>query len=174
MDETWIYHFTLESNWQLAEWTTASENHPKWSKTQTSAGKVLASVFWDVQDILLIDYLENRRTINSEHYRALVHLKEEIAKKKWPKWRRKKYSFTKTMHHVTSQLQWWQNYMNCPLNCFRTHPILQIWSPATNGCLQTSKECSRERDLAPVKWYQKLRHILRPKKNSSTKMASNC
>ena len=25
------------------------------------------------------------------------------------------------------------------------HTILQIWSPVTTGCLQTSKECSRER-----------------------------
>ena len=48
---------------------------------QTSAGKVLASVFWDAQGILFIDYLEKRRTINNEYYIALsVHLKEEIAK----------------------------------------------------------------------------------------------
>ena len=49
---------------------------------QTSAGKVLASVFWDVQSILVINYLEKRRTIDSKYYIAsLVHLKEEIAKK---------------------------------------------------------------------------------------------
>ena len=49
---------------------------------QTSAGKVLASVFWDVQGILFINYLEQERTINSECYIALlVCLKEEIAKK---------------------------------------------------------------------------------------------
>ena len=59
------------------------------------------------------------------------------------KWRRRKCSFTKTMHRVTSQSQRWQNYMNCTSNCFRTHPILQIWLPATTGCLQTSKECSK-------------------------------
>ena len=40
------------------------------------------------------------------------------------KWRRKKCSFTKTMHRVTSQSQWWQNYMNCTLNCFYTCPDL--------------------------------------------------
>ena len=68
------------------------------------------------------------------------------------------------MHRVTNQLQGWQNYMNCSLNCFCMHPILQIWLPATTGCLQTSKEWSRERDLAPMKkWYRKLRHILKPK-----------
>ena len=61
----------------------AGEICPKWPKTQISAGKVLASVFWDVQGILFINYVEKRRTINSNYYyiALLVHLKEEITKK---------------------------------------------------------------------------------------------
>ena len=83
MDETWICHFTSESNRQSAKWTAADESRQKWSKTRTSAGKVLATVFWDAQVILFIDYLEKGRTTNSEYYIALlVCLKEEIAKKK--------------------------------------------------------------------------------------------
>ena len=66
MDETWIHHFTLKSNCQSAEWTAVGESHPKPSKIQTSAGKVLASVFWNAQDILFISYLEKGRTINSK------------------------------------------------------------------------------------------------------------
>ena len=58
------------------------ESYPKQPKMQTSAGKVLASIFWAVQGILFIGYLEKERTINSEYYIALlVHLKEEIAPK---------------------------------------------------------------------------------------------
>ena len=49
---------------------------------QTSAGKVFASVFWDAQGILCIDYFEKGRTINSKYYIALLEpLKEEITKK---------------------------------------------------------------------------------------------
>ena len=44
MDETWIHHFTPESNRQSAEWTAAGGSRPK---MKTSTGKVLASVFWD-------------------------------------------------------------------------------------------------------------------------------
>ena len=140
-----------------------------------SVGKILASVFWDAQGILFIDYLEKGWIINSEYYIALlVCLKEEIAKKR-PQLKKKKCSFTKTMHCVTSRSQRWQNYMNCTSNCFRTHPFLQIWPPATTGCLQTTKECSRERDLAPMKkWYRKLRRILRPKTNCSIKKVLSC
>ena len=72
VDETWIHHFTPESNLLSAEWTAAGENGPKRSKMQTSAGKVLASVFLDVQGILFIDNLEKRRTINSEYYITLL------------------------------------------------------------------------------------------------------
>ena len=130
MEETWIQHFTSESNRQSAEWTAAGESRPKWPKTQTSAGKVLASVFWDVRGILFIDYLEKGRAINSEYYIILlVLLKEEIAKNGHK--RRKKCPFTETMHHIISRWQRWQNYMNCTWNCFRSHPILQIWPPAT-------------------------------------------
>ena len=81
MDETWIHHFTLESNWLSAEWTATGESCPKQPKRQTSADKVLASVLWDAQGILFINYFEKEETISSEYYIVLlVHLKEEIAK----------------------------------------------------------------------------------------------
>ena len=73
--------------------SAVGESQPKRLKTQTSTGKVLASVFWDAQAILFIDYLGKRRTINSKYYIALlVHLKEEIAKKR-PQMKKKKELF---------------------------------------------------------------------------------
>ena len=46
-------------------------------RVQTSAGKVLASIFWDQDGILLIDYLPNGQTINTEYYSSLlVQLKD--------------------------------------------------------------------------------------------------
>ena len=103
MNETWVYHYTAESNRQTAEWAEKGGNRPKRPKTQMSVGKVLVCVFWDGHGILVIEYLENRKTINSEYYMALlVHMKEEIAKKQ-PQMKKKKCSFIKTMHRVTSQ-----------------------------------------------------------------------
>ena len=91
IDKTGIHHFTPESNLQSAEWTAAGESRSKQLKTQTSAGKVLVSVFWDAQGISFIDYFEKGITINSKYYIALlVHLKEEIAKKKWPQMKTKR------------------------------------------------------------------------------------
>ena len=88
MDETWDHHFAPpESNQQ------STVSRPKQPKMPTSAGKVLASIFWDVKSILFIDYLEKGRTIYSEYYiLLLVCLKEEIAKK-WPQMKKKKVVF---------------------------------------------------------------------------------
>ena len=83
MDETWIHHFTPESKRQSAEWRAAGESRRKRPKTQQSAGKAKTSVFWDAHGIIYIDYLEKGKYINSDYYiELLVHLKDEIAKKR--------------------------------------------------------------------------------------------
>ncbi|XP_019875979.1 histone-lysine N-methyltransferase SETMAR-like [Aethina tumida] len=83
MDETWFHHFTLDSNRQSAEWTAYDDPNPKRGKAQQSAGKVMASVFWDAQGIIFIDYLQKGQSINSDFYIALLdRLKDEIVKKR--------------------------------------------------------------------------------------------
>ena len=109
---------------------------------QTSASKVLASIFWDVQGILFFNHLEKGKTVNSEYYiTLLMHLKEEIVKKQ-PQMKKKKCSFTNTMHHFINRLQRWQNYMNCTSNCFRTPTLFSRsgpqWLPAV--CRPQGKE----------------------------------
>ena len=75
-------HFTPESNRQSVEWIVACKSRPKQLKTQTSAGKVLATVFSDVQGILFINYLKKGRTINSKYYiESSVRLKKENRQK---------------------------------------------------------------------------------------------
>ena len=175
MDQASIHHFTLELNRQSTKEIAAGENRPKRRKTQTWTGKVLTSVFWDARGILFINYLEKGRTIISKQYIALlVHLKEETAKNKMATNEEEKVLFHQdnTLFHKSQR---WQNYLNWTSNCFCTNLIHQIWPLATTGCLQTSKECSSERDSAPMtKWYRKPKCSLRPKTNRSTKKASNC
>ncbi|KAF7279425.1 hypothetical protein GWI33_007274 [Rhynchophorus ferrugineus] len=83
MDKTWLHYFTPKSNRQSSEWTAHDEPAPKRGKMQQSVGKVMASAFWDAHAIIFIDYLERRRTINSDYYIALLgRLKDEIAEKR--------------------------------------------------------------------------------------------
>ena len=49
----------------------------------SSAGKVMTSVFWDSQGVIMIDYLEQGRTINGAYHAAeLRRLCQEIGRKR--------------------------------------------------------------------------------------------
>jgi len=49
---------------------------------QKSAGIILASIFWDQDGILLIDYLPKDQTINAEYYLYLLVQLVDILKEK--------------------------------------------------------------------------------------------
>jgi len=56
MDETWLYHYDPETKHQPMEWRHSGSSRPKKFRVQKSAGKILASFFWDQDGILLIVY----------------------------------------------------------------------------------------------------------------------
>jgi len=55
MDETWLYHYDPETKQQSVEWRHSGLPCPKKFRVLKSSGKFLASIFWDEDDILLID-----------------------------------------------------------------------------------------------------------------------
>ena len=46
-DKTWAYHFTHETKQQSRQWLRFSSPKPRKLKQEQSAGKVMATVFWD-------------------------------------------------------------------------------------------------------------------------------
>ena len=72
VDETWVHHCTPETKNQSKQWVEAGGSAPKKAKTVKSAGKVMATVFWDAHGILLIDFLEKGSAIRGKYYRALL------------------------------------------------------------------------------------------------------
>jgi len=110
MDETWIHHYTPESKQQSKHWTEASCSAPKKTRSVPSAGKVMASVFWDAEGILFIDYLEKGKTITGEYYsNLLTRPDEKICEKKTRSAKEKKSSFIRTMHPPTKVFWQWEN-----------------------------------------------------------------
>lgn len=67
-DETWVHFFEPESKRQSMEWRHTSSPRKKKFKTVRSAGKVMATVFWDTEGVILVDFLEQGCTINSVQY----------------------------------------------------------------------------------------------------------
>ena len=45
---------------------------PKKFKTQPSAGEVMATVFWDAQGVIMLDFLAKKSTIPGEYYANLL------------------------------------------------------------------------------------------------------
>lgn len=90
MDETWVHYYTPETKEQSKQWVHRGSPPPKKAKVVASAGKVMASVFWDAKGVLLIDYLPKGETITGRYYtnlldRLIVKIREKrpgLAKKK--------------------------------------------------------------------------------------------
>jgi len=78
MDETWLCHYDPETKQQSVEWRHNGSPRPQKFRVQKSAGKVLASIFWDQDGILLLGYLLKKdETINAVYYSSLlVQLKD--------------------------------------------------------------------------------------------------
>lgn len=93
VDETWIHHYTPETKEQSKQWTAKDEPAPKKAKAVPSAGKVMATVFWDARGIIMIDYLEKGKTINSAYYTALLDSLDEKIKEQRPHLAKKKVLF---------------------------------------------------------------------------------
>jgi len=67
MDETWAHHFDPETKQQSKQWKHATSPTPVKFRKIASAGKIMASVFWDSEGVLMIGYLERGKT-----YRCLL------------------------------------------------------------------------------------------------------
>ena len=82
-DETWVRHFDPESKMQSKQWKHPGSSPPKKFKRVHSAGKVMASILWDSQEVIMIDYLEQGRTINRAYYAGkLRQLCQETTRKR--------------------------------------------------------------------------------------------
>jgi len=82
MDETWLYHYDPETKQQSMEWRHSDLSRPKKFRVHNSARNILASIFWDQDGILLIDYLPKGQTINAGHYTSLLVQLKDILKEK--------------------------------------------------------------------------------------------
>jgi len=78
-DETWVHHYEPESKRASMEFRRKGSSPPLKFKTFPSAGKLMLTVFCDMQGVILIEFLEPGSTVNSDSYvRTLSSLKARI------------------------------------------------------------------------------------------------
>ena len=69
VDETWVHYYEPENK---AQSSVGRSPRPKKFKTQPSAGKVMATVFWDAKGVIILDFLPKRSTITGVYYANLL------------------------------------------------------------------------------------------------------
>ena len=72
VDETWVHYYEPENKAQSCQSVGPGSLRPKKFKMQPSAGKVMATVFWDAQGVIMLDFLAKKSTITDEYYANLL------------------------------------------------------------------------------------------------------
>ena len=72
VNETWVHYYEPENKAQSRQWAGPWSPRPKKFKTRPSAGKVMATVFWDAKGVIMLDFLPKRSTITGMYYANLL------------------------------------------------------------------------------------------------------
>ena len=72
VDKTWVHYYEPENKPQSCQWVGPGSPRPKKFKMQPSAGKVMATVFWDTKAVIMLDFLPKRSTITGVYYANLL------------------------------------------------------------------------------------------------------
>ncbi|GFX78025.1 mariner Mos1 transposase [Trichonephila clavipes] len=82
-DETWVHYTTPETKEQSKQWKHPSSPRAKKFKQILSAGKIMASIFWDRKGVLLCEFMPRGTTINADRYcETLNKLRRAIQNKR--------------------------------------------------------------------------------------------
>ena len=65
VDEIWVHYQSRQS-------VRPGSPRPNKFKTQPSAGKAMATVFWDAQGVIILDFLAKKSTITGAYYANLL------------------------------------------------------------------------------------------------------
>ena len=71
-DETWLHHWDPDTKKESMQWKHPGSPPPKKFRTQPSASKVMAMMFWDSKGIILIDYKLASTSITGEYYANVI------------------------------------------------------------------------------------------------------
>ena len=78
-DETMVLYYDPLSKRESMEWRRPGEAPPRKARVAPSTKKMMATIFWDCEGILMIDFKERNTVINGSYYASLLHrLKDSI------------------------------------------------------------------------------------------------
>ena len=82
-DKTWVCQYDPETKQQSKQWLPRGSAGPIKFKSERSVNKVMATVLWDQEEVVLVDFFEGRKTVTGSYYvEVLRKLRTELAKKR--------------------------------------------------------------------------------------------
>ena len=82
-DEIRVHHYQPETKQASRQWRHKESPTPTKFKVVPSASKMMATVFWDMRGVLLVEFQEHGRTVNASSYCSLLErLKTAIRTKR--------------------------------------------------------------------------------------------
>ena len=83
VDETWVHYYEPENKALSRQWVGPGSPMRKKFKMQPSAGKVMATIFWDAKGVIMLDFLPKRSIITGVYYGNLLdQLRTAICEKR--------------------------------------------------------------------------------------------
>ncbi|GFO43544.1 histone-lysine N-methyltransferase SETMAR [Plakobranchus ocellatus] len=67
-DKSWVHHYDPECKAQSMEYRHKTSPSPRKFKVVASARKVLFTIFWVIERVVHMEFLEQGQTVNSERY----------------------------------------------------------------------------------------------------------
>jgi len=139
-NETWVYHYELESKTQNMAWKCLTSPMAKKFKSQPSAGKIMLTIFWDMKGAVWVHFTPKAETVNSQECcdELQTKLKLTIRSRHHEKLQKDVILLhnnacppmaNQTVKTVSWDLNWWST----------CHPV-QISPPAISICLAQWKK----------------------------------
>ena len=84
-DETWVYQYDPETKQQSKkQWLLRGSSGPIKFKSEKAVKKVMATVFWDSEGVVLVGFLEGKKTVAGAYYVGVVRKLRAILAEKRP------------------------------------------------------------------------------------------
>ncbi|CAG5008678.1 unnamed protein product [Parnassius apollo] len=78
-----ILYYDPQSKRESMEWRYKGGKSPRKAKVQQSTKKLMCTIFWDFQGILMLDFKERNTVVNGEYYASLIYkLRDKIKEKR--------------------------------------------------------------------------------------------
>ena len=79
---TWVYQYDPETKQQSKQWLPHGSSGSIKFRSERSVKKVMATVFWDSEGVVLVDFLEGKKTVTGVYdIEVLRKLRAKLAEK---------------------------------------------------------------------------------------------